>query len=107
MTMSAGTYAIPGTLIARHCWGITGNIVTASRGDRTAAAADLLTNIHLHNSIIRRWTAMGSVMQRSRRPLPVGPDVPAGTDPTDIYHYGVNGYGQRHRCADHDGRKNT
>ena len=23
----------------------------------------------------------------------VGPDVPAGTDPTDIYHYGVNGYG--------------
>ena len=23
----------------------------------------------------------------------VGPDVPAGTDPADIYHYGVNGYG--------------
>lgn len=23
----------------------------------------------------------------------VGPDVPAGTDPADVYHYGVNGYG--------------
>lgn len=23
----------------------------------------------------------------------VGPDVPAGTDPSEIYHYGVNGYG--------------
>ncbi|MDN6500083.1 MAG: hypothetical protein L0K44_10145, partial [Yaniella sp.] len=23
----------------------------------------------------------------------VGPDVPAGTDPAEIYHYGVNGYG--------------
>lgn len=23
----------------------------------------------------------------------VGPDVPAGADPADIYHYGVNGYG--------------
>ena len=23
----------------------------------------------------------------------VGPDVPAGTDPSVIYHYGVNGYG--------------
>lgn len=23
----------------------------------------------------------------------VGPDVPAGTDPAEVYHYGVNGYG--------------
>lgn len=23
----------------------------------------------------------------------VGPDIPAGTDPTEVYHYGVNGYG--------------
>lgn len=23
----------------------------------------------------------------------VGPDIPAGTDPAEIYHYGVNGYG--------------
>lgn len=23
----------------------------------------------------------------------VGPDVPAGTDPSEVYHYGVNGYG--------------
>ena len=23
----------------------------------------------------------------------VGPDVPAGTEPTEVYHYGVNGYG--------------
>lgn len=23
----------------------------------------------------------------------VGPDVPAGTDPAEIYHYGINGYG--------------
>ena len=95
MTMSTGTYA---DTLARLLLDTVGELPAISLPLREAIgrrlAADLLTkqpSPQFDNSQMDGY-GIGYANVAGGR-FRVGPDVPAGTDPTDIYHYGVNGYG--------------
>jgi len=95
MTMSTETYA---DTLARLLLDTVGELPAISLPLREAIgrrlAADLLTkhpSPQFDNSQMDGY-GIGYANVAGGR-FRVGPDVPAGTDPTDIYHYGVNGYG--------------
>lgn len=95
MTISAETYA---TSLARLLIDTVGQLpvvtVPAAEAVGRRLASDLVTQYpspSFDNSQMDGYGIGYANLSGGR--FRVGPDVPAGTDPAEIYHYGINGYG--------------
>lgn len=95
MTMSSESYAASLARLLADTVGqlpVTSVALTQAVGRRLAA--DLVTqhpSPRFDNSQVDGYGIGYANLAGGR--FRVGPDVPAGTDPAEIYHYGVNGYG--------------
>ncbi|HIW46064.1 MAG TPA: hypothetical protein H9884_04075 [Candidatus Yaniella excrementigallinarum] len=95
MTMTSQTYAATlGHFLAETVGKLPDVTVPISQAQGHRLAADLVTqhpSPRFDNSQMDGY-GIGYANVAGGR-FRVGPDVPAGTDPNEIYHYGVNGYG--------------
>src|SRR5690625_2247903 len=95
MTMTSQTYAATlGHFLAETVGKLPDVTVPISQAQGHRLAADLVSqhpSPRFDNSQMDGY-GIGYANVAGGR-FRVGPDVPAGTDPNEIYHYGVNGYG--------------
>src|SRR5699024_9788793 len=95
MTMTTNNYAAElGQFLAATVGKLPDLTVPISQAQGHRLAADLVTqhpSPRFDNSQMDGYGIGYANLAGGR--FRVGPDVPAGTDPAEIYHYGVNGYG--------------
>jgi len=95
MTMTTNNYAAElGQFLAATVGKLPDLTVPISQAQGHRLAADLVTqhpSPRFDNSQMDGYGIGYANLAGGR--FRVGPDIPAGTDPSEIYHYGVNGYG--------------